>query len=658
VQPAGKLRLSADLCSTHRFYRTATRMAVLLTVLFYAGLLPADVLSLSAQRLAFVAADTALQAGVAVTYTQLGDYPLYPYLRYRDLQQRLEQYPTEEIRVFLRTYADSPLSGRLRLAWLRQLAKAQRWQDFLQDYRGGDDVALTCWYRQALLHTGQRDQALAGIEAVWMQGVSLPNACDPLFSLWQVQGGVTPERLWRRFALAMDKGEQRLAGYLKSLMPEQEQATAALWLAVDNNPQLVLATERFVAQDPRTADILLHGLERWSQQDSVSAAAALDTLKQDYALPAQPVAELERKLALFVASRGHPSALMRLTAVSAALVDTDVQEWRVRVHLQQADWPGVLRWLDQLQPALNAAPLWRYWRARALEATGRKDEALALYRPLADERDYHGFLAADRLGLPYRLADSPLSVTAATLQALEQLPGILRARELFFVNRYWEARTEWQQATANLGQEQLRHAAKLAQAWGWHYQAIVTLARTDYWDDLELRFPLPYQSLVIAHAQRADIDPAWVYAVMRQESLFRADARSPAGALGLMQIMPATGRQIAADLRLGPFNNGDLLKTDTNIRYGVHYLRRILDQLQNNPVLATAAYNAGPFRVVQWLPEQGPLEADRWVETIPFFETRRYVKRIMEHAAIYAQQLNKGSYPLRAWRGLVLPADA
>ncbi|MEE4376936.1 MAG: transglycosylase SLT domain-containing protein [Candidatus Competibacteraceae bacterium] len=657
IQPASERCRSVGRCFLPCLSLTVARIAALLAVLLNTAPLHADALSLSAQRLAFVAADKGLQAGVAVPYTQLSDYPLYPYLRYRDLRQRLEHYPNVEIRDFLRTFADTPLAGRLRSAWLRQLAKDQRWSDFLQDYRGDQDAALVCWYRQALLNTGQPKQALAGIDEVWMRGVSLPNACDPLFSLWQAQGGITSERLWRRFGLAIGNGELRLARYLRSLMPAQDQTTAALWLAVDDDPQLILQSERFVRQHPRTADILLHGLKRWSQQDSVSAAAALDTLKPDYALPQQPLAELERQLALFVASRGHPSALQRLTDLPAALVDEDVQEWRVRVHLQQADWQGVLHWLDQLPVALNAKPLWRYWRARALEASGRNDEAASLYRSLAGERDYHGFLAADRLERPYQLPDVPVTVVAVTQDTLQQLAGIQRARELFFLNRSWEARSEWQLATADLEQEQLRQAAKLAQAWGWHYQAIMTLARTKYWDDLELRFPLPHQNQVIIQAQRAGVDPAWVYAVMRQESLFRADARSAAGALGLMQIMPATGQQIAEQLRLGEFKRVDLLVTDTNIRYGVHYLSRILDRLQNNPVLATAAYNAGSFRVLQWLPEQKPIATDRWVETIPFFETRSYVKRVLEYAVIYAQRLENKSHFTVAQREWVLPAE-
>jgi soluble lytic murein transglycosylase len=188
---------------------------------------------------------------------------------------------------------------------------------------------------------------------------------------------------------------------------------------------------------------------------------------------------------------------------------------------------------------------------------------------------------------------------------------------------------------------------------GWHDQAIVTLARAGYWDDLSLRFPTPHQDRVLASARSESIDPAWVYAVMRQESIFRSDAKSPAGALGLMQIMPATGRRIAKDLQMSLPNNYVLLKPDTNIRYGTRYLRHTLDQLQKNPVLATAAYNAGPNRVRQWLPEEGTLDADLWAETVPFFETRKYIKKVMEYTTVYEQRLGQSNGTMLARMGRI-----
>jgi soluble lytic murein transglycosylase len=597
-------------------------------------------LSLSAQRLAFKTAERAMERGLPVKFESLKDYPLYPYLLYQDLQKRLARYPVEDVRSFLQSYDDSPLSLRLRRSWLEQLAKDNRWQAYLEDYQPTGQDKLTCWYRRALLHTGQQAAALRDIETLWMQGHSLPDVCDPLFNLWKRQGGFTPERIWKRFTLAIGNGERRLASYLKGSMSDDARRAAEFWLRVDGNPRLILQAPPLKSSDPRLLPIFIHGVYRWSQSDSVQAAAALDTLKRRYAFPANQLMDIERRLALFVASRGHQDALKRLTTLPPAAVDNQVREWRVRVNLQRENWPLALQWLDQLTADEQATPRWLYWRARGLEVTGQQQDAQRFYREAAKHRDYYGFLAADRLALPYQLNHNPVDVSTKQVAAIEEIPAIQRARELYSLGRIQDGRAEWQYATAGFDDKALKAAALLAHGWNWHHQVILTLAQAKYWDDLSLRFPLPHREQVVTNARNNAINPAWIYAVIRQESAFQQDARSPAGALGLMQIMPATGRRIAHSLEINLPSRYRLLDTDLNIRFGAHYLRYTLDKFQDNPVLATAAYNAGPGRVTQWLWEDtAPIAIDIWAETIPFSETRKYVQRVMEYTVIYSHRM-------------------
>ncbi|MDX1655543.1 MAG: transglycosylase SLT domain-containing protein, partial [Candidatus Competibacteraceae bacterium] len=357
---------------------------------------------------------------------------------------------------------------------------------------------------------------------------------------------------------------------------------------------------------------------------------------------------------LFVASRGDPSAPGRLAALPAEAVDEAVWEWRVRIGLQRQDWRQTLDWIEGMPPQVARQDQWRYWRARALEALDRSGKADALYRALAEERSYYGFLAADRVGAPYRLNPDPVNPDPQTLAALEARPGLLRARELLLLGRAWQGRVEWNHVLEGLDEQALKQAALLAHGWGWHDRAIATLGRARHWGDLEVRFPLPHRARVLAAARAEAIDPAWIYGVMRQESIFQPDVRSHAGALGLMQIMPATGRQIARRLKVSHQGHNVLLDEATNIRYGAHYLRLVLDQLQDSPLLATAAYNAGPSRVKSWLPP-GPLAPDIWAELIPFHETRKYVKRVMEYATIYQQLLGRNAESLAQRMPLVLP---
>ncbi|MFO1371849.1 MAG: transglycosylase SLT domain-containing protein [Candidatus Competibacteraceae bacterium] len=625
------------------WWRPLQRWSALLVIIGLAAGVSGDVSaeeSLQAWREAFKAADQSLQNGSPVDYASLHAYPLYPYLRYRALSHQLPESPAADIRDFLQAYADSPLASRLRTAWLRQLATAQHWEDFLHDVQPTSDLALECWRRQALLNTGQRETALRDFANFWSRGVSLPTACDPVITAWRTQGEPTPERLWRRFALAIDNNNLGLAKALREGMPAADQTLADTWLAVADKPQLLLESNRFNADDPRTAALLSDGLERWGKHDAPGAATALDTLKERYPQFRASLSEVERLLALWIASDYHPTALTRLTALPEAAVDSAVREWRVRVSLRQGDWTAARRWLNQLTEPERDSPRWQYWRGRVLEALGQIEDARQAYQHIASQRDYYGFLAADRLAAPYAIANTPLAIPATELDALlTGSPGLQRARELYILGRTSEADAEWQQASRNFGREKLQQAALLAHHWEWHHQAIVTLARAEYWDDLGLRFPLAYQDGVVANARADTLDPAWVYAVIRQESSFRPDARSPVGALGLMQIMPATGQQIAQELQDKSAGNPELLQADLNIRYGVHYLRRILGQLQDNPLLATAAYNAGPNQVAKWLPERDPVPADVWVETIPYRETRLYVQRVMEYTAIYSRRL-------------------
>ena len=265
--------------------------------------------SLQNQRDAFQTADQALRDGTPVDYSTLRDYPLYPYLRYRDLSRRLPELPVVEIRDFLKIYADSPLARPLRNAWLRQLAKAGRWDDYLRDAIPNRDPTLECWRRQALLNSGQLESALRDFATLWLRGASLPTNCDPIIAAWRTQGYPTAEQVWRRFALAMSRSNLSLAKALRTELSAADQKLADVWLAVADNPQSVLDASRLAAADPRTAAILNDGLKRWGKRDPVAAAAALDTLKKRDSTLASQWSETERWLALWIASDYHPTAL-------------------------------------------------------------------------------------------------------------------------------------------------------------------------------------------------------------------------------------------------------------------------------------------------------------------------------------------------------------
>ena len=300
----------------------------------------------------------------------------------------------------------------------------------------------------------------------------------------------------------------------------------------------------------------------------------------------------------------------------------------------------------RIAPDARGELRWRYWRARALTALGRIEEAS--WAEIATERDYYGFLAADRIGAPYRIVQDAAGASAERLRRIGSMGGFRRAREFHVLGLRNGFNREWRHLVGRLDGKDLTAAGELALRNGWHFEAIRAAARAGALDRLDLRFPIAWEHEVAAAAREHGIDPAWVLATIRMESAFRPRARSPAGALGLMQIMPATGRRIARVAGVRHRGSRTLLDPRQNIRLGVAYLRRLLDRMDGNPALASASYNAGPHRTDRWLAAGAGLEPELWVEFVPYTETRRYVKRVLEYRIVYQHRLRSRSDRLSA----------
>ncbi|MDH3514704.1 MAG: lytic transglycosylase domain-containing protein, partial [Gammaproteobacteria bacterium] len=318
--------------------------------------------------------------------------------------------------------------------------------------------------------------------------------------------------------------------------------------------------------------------------------------------------------------------------------------WRVKTALRAGQWESAKRFIAGLSEEQQRNSQWRYWSARILEATGNKSEARSLYQGLARDRSYYGFLSADRVDTDYSMQHVSIEASPEEVGAMLARPGIQMAQELYQMGQVNDARRQWAWTTRHMNNRELAVAAVIARQWGWHDRAILTVAKSDHLDDLELRFPLLYREMIETNASELGIDPSWVYGVVRQESAFVVDARSSAGALGLMQLMPSTGRLTGRKINMPIRNNRAILNIENNLRLGASYLKEILGRNKGNQVLATASYNAGPNRVSSWLPEQN-MDADIWVELIPYGETRDYVKNVMSYTTVYDHRL--GSRPVR-----------
>ena len=613
------------------------------------------------QRQMFQDAEHALKVGNLTTYRrlekQLQDYPLHSYLKYEEIKRSIGQSNYKEVHRFLQENPGTPLATRLHYLWLKSLAQKRQWRTLIDNFYYTTDVGLQCDFARALIEEKEEQRAYSVLEGLWMTSHTLPARCDYPIDKWFAAGGLTQDLVWERIRLAMQSRRTNLALFLSKYVDADDRFWVRMWAKVRRDPDFVMQVyDRFKDQDSQQLRwVIGDGLRRMSRTDAPSAAQLWHEWRDQFKFSATEKDRIERRLTLALVKSDPASSKNWMNELELDADDHRINELYTLNAFQDQDWETALDWMDQLGEEEKQSDRWRYWRGRSLEALGRLEEARSVYLLNADSRSYYGFLSADRAGMNYQFDHRPVIFTDKDLSTVEKVPAIERARELFAMNRVVEARREWNFALQQLDKPQMLMAAQLAHDWNWHDRAIVTLAQADYWDDLEKRFPLAHRELVINQAHQQNVNPAWAFAIIRQESAFTNDARSHAGALGLMQLLPRTARQVARSLRLS-FRRNDLLDAETNVRLGINYLKKVEDIFKGNKVLATAAYNAGDSRVRQWLPKDGILPADVWVEIVPFNETRDYLQRVMTYTVIYEQRLGQQPVPLLE-RMLPIPGE-
>ena len=569
----------------------------------------------------------------------LTEYPLYQYLVFEELKTRLSSLSDQDIDDFLATYSDGALADRLRVTWLYQLQRKNKPKSFLKYYRNDKAPALQCYFLRSKLKLGEFEESkksyISQIRDLWLVGKSQVKQCDPLFNWFEREGYLTTELIWERFSLVMSSNRSRLAKYLAKKLPSTEQARASLWLDVHRNPKSKIRSKALQRDDHINRKIIVHGLNRLARKDLTAAHNLWLDIKDDYAFGSDLHDEVERSLALRAAYRHDDRAKTWMYQLPKEVYDPATAMWRTRSAIRDMDWELVLRGIAMLGEGEKAETQWQYWKARALAEKGLRTDADNIYQKIAAERSYYGFLASDKLSLSYNIVDAPLQYDALALEDIANTPSIIRAGELLYVQQFSDARREWNYATKNYTKKQLQIAASLAHQWQWHDYAIRTIAKGKYYDDLGIRFPMPFTNQVEKYASKRKLEPAFVYGIIRRESAFNPQARSPVGARGLMQLMPATAKEVSKNLNLKSPTRSDLYRPAFNINLGSKYIADMLSKFSGHRALASAAYNAGPHRVKAWLPEDSELPADVWVDTIPFTETREYVRAILAYTALF-----------------------
>ena len=510
-------------------------------------------------------------------------YPIYDYLVAARLRRDLMGFADERLdaRVehFLQAHPAQPVSRPLLHDWLASLAERGHWDVFLNHSAGIADPVLACQRLSARLPN--EDESLApDALARWMLAQKPPPQCAAVFAWLHQRGLITAEMAESRTRAALLTDAPRLARDFAEDIPAPRAIEYLRWSDLLEAPRSalnVLATHPALSIDP---EALAAGFDKFSRQDGPAALSMLPELLARDGMSAGLRSQLKRSAALGAAYSRDPRAVAAFQDLGPGVTETLVLEWRARAAIWAADFGQARRWIVEMPAELGAQPRWRYWYARALETTDGAAAAEPVYTEIAGLRDYYGYLAADRLHLPYHFNVHASPDDMAVQAALATEPGLTRARELFVCDLTEEAIAEWNAVMAGAGNALKVQAAQLASRWGWYTQAITTLAQSGEFDDVELRYPRPYQGAVDAAAKLTQLPPDWIWAVMRQESLFRKDAVSHADARGLMQMLPLTAVMVARRWHLKPPSRDALFEPAVAVPLGAAYLRELLGQVR------------------------------------------------------------------------------
>ncbi len=573
----------------------------------------------------------------------LKGYVVDHYLDYALLVSGMSKLPVVEIAEFKTNHPDSPLNGRLRSHLQAELAGQKKWDLYLKHGSTLSSGVRQCWYLTALLKTRQTENLPSLVESVWLTGLSVPDACNEVFGWWQKQGHQTDALLLKRIDLSFKSRQLPLLQYLSEQLTTKPAWVdyAAKLLA---EPTLALKSAADWPKDSKLTELLYLAALHTAQKQPAELNTFWETLREKHSFSAQQRHHIERQMALFAATDYEPFSISAMEQLPEDSKDDQIHAWIVRFYLYHQDWPATVNAIKQMSMRQKLDDRWQYWLARGLAKTGEAEQARDLFRGLAKKNNYYGFLAADHLNLPYYLCQKPAA--AGTADFIQPM-AIQRAVELYHAGLLSMARSEW-----NLDYSGLVKADKLAlaaqmQEEGWYAKVITTMADLGNWEDYQARYPLAHQQPIEEFSQNSPVTPAWVMAVIKQESAWAKDALSSAQAHGLMQLIPETAGRIGKELGLQCCTSQELYSATLNLRLGIEYQKNLYKRF-NHPLLVAAAYNAGERKSKDW--SVGfPQAPDVWLETIPFQETRGYVTRILSNVVIYDWLQNEQPRRISYW---------
>ncbi len=576
-----------------------------------------------------------------------------PYVTYYRLRMHWDDKDTSEIKQFLSRKEDTPVIDQFRNEWLKYLGKRQHWDDFAAEYprHTSEDIELSCYTLQWRQLTDEIS-ALREARTKWFSGTGQPESCATLYETAVDKKIINEQDIWTRVRLALETGNISLAKQLANKLPKRYEFQATYLDKASSNPDRYLTKTKWDKNSESQRLVALFALHRLAKQFPQLAFERWQKIASGF-----PEAEQHYFygwLAYEAARIQDARALEWYKVAGDALLNETQLAWRARAALRVQDWHEVWSSITAMSVQQQKESTWRYWKGRALKELGRTADAEIMFADLSHEYNFYGQLAAEELGTSPAAGIVTVSfqTNKEELNEMQNLPGIQRTLALYRMGLRVEAAKEWAWVIRNFDDRKLLVAAELARRYEMYDRSINAAEHTTAIHDFNLRYPAPYRESMQPRLRENGLEEAWVYGLMRQESRFASQAKSDVGAAGLMQIMPATAKWVARKMGMRDYRSALIHETEVNLKLGTYYMKNILTTFDNNAVMASAAYNAGPSRARQWRGEK-PLEGAIYIETIPFDETRDYVKKVMSNTVYYSKLFDQPSVSLKQRLGII-----
>lgn len=566
---------------------------------------------------------------------------------YLALKQQLPNASAKEIKVFLQHYANTPVAKQLYKLWLIQLAQQKRWKDYQDFYKADEDLSLRCYALLASFNVKTPKNFLAQVLPLWQVGTSQPAACNELFNVLIKRQLLTEPAIWQRFQLAMMEENISLAQQLAKLLTTKEkQHIAQVWLAVYKHPKNF--SKIFSLARQWQQKILAQGIQRVALTDIRYAQQLWDKYAEQYPFSIDERDAIYRIFSLEYAFEGNVILSDRWSKkLPANKIDAALREWQIRAAMLKQDWLQVQKHIERLPEEERKMPQWRYWLARAFGERQQQQKAAIIYKSLRQEKNYYGFLASLQLKQAIMFvptASAPIKTDI--LFAVVSKEDLAYLKKVYQQGSHTDARLLLKTLLASLNDAEKYALAVQLVEWDWHERAIAVMEETnyakDYTDNIRIRFPLAYVDIVKRAALQFNLSPALIYAIIRQETTFQHDAKSTADAMGLMQILPKNARALAPKMQVtlkGPY---DLLQPENNIKLGTAYLSYLDKYFKHHYTLTASAYNVGITNIIKRQKKQlRQMPMDLWIETMPWKETRNYIRNVMTYYVIYQYRLGQ-----------------